>query len=58
MMATFKSFEEIEAWQQARILATQVYEAVSHPRRRPRWSQNATTYHLPMIAFDTLRPPS
>jgi len=57
-MATFKSFEEIEAWQQARILATQVYEAVSHPRRRPRWSQNATTYHLPMIAFDTLRPPS
>jgi four helix bundle protein len=27
MMATFKSFEEIEAWQQARILAKQVYEA-------------------------------
>jgi len=26
-MATFKSFEEIEAWQQARILAKQVYEA-------------------------------
>jgi len=46
-MATSRSFEEVEAWQQARILAKPVYEVTSRPMRRPRWSQIATTHRLP-----------